>query len=245
MGDRVSASAKNISQSLRVYATKERKKINERFFKTGKGQYSAHDKFLGIKNPDVRVVAKKFAMIALDDVQILLKSPYNEDRLCALIILVNKFALSSEKDQREIYDFYMVNIDYINNWNLVDLSAPRIVGEYIFKNQKEKKVLNQLCQSQSQWQRRICMISTWSFIKRNEFDLTLYFAESFLTDHEDLMHKVVGWMLREVWKRNPEVCEKFIKRHYKKIPRTTLRYAIERMPEKKRLQYLKKTFLCN
>ena len=241
MKDRLRISARSISRALQAHASQERKKINEWFFKTEEGQYGAHDRFLGIKNSDVRLVAKEYDAIDLREVQKLLRSSYNEQRLCALIILVKKFKKASKKDLKKIYDLYMENIDYVNNWNLVDLSAPHILGEYIY-NQKESKILDQLCQSHSQWHRRICMIATWSFTKRNEYDSTLYFAEKLLTDQEDLMHKVVGWMLREVWKRDPVVCEKFIRTYYDAMSRTTLRYAIEKMPEKKRLLYLKKTF---
>lgn len=233
-----------LKKDLRQYATKERKKTNEWFFKTGKGEYGEHDQFLGISNPDVRRVAKKYRDEDIAQLQQLIESEYNEDRLCSLIILVERFRRNkkSEQERKEIYDFYVKNLNHINNWNLVDLSAPHILGEYVVAHKSQKKVLNTLAGSDSQWNRRVCILATWAFTKRDDFIYTLKYAKQFLSDEEDLMHKAVGWMLREVWKRDSNVCEKFLKENYDQLPRTTLRYAIERMKEQERQRLLKKDF---
>jgi 3-methyladenine DNA glycosylase AlkD len=231
---------------LRLNADKNRQKTTKRFFKTKKGEYSEHDKFLGISNPAVRQITKKYHNCNLEQLQKLIISPYNEERFCVLVLLIYHF--QKQKDElmtkKDIYDFYIKNIDYINNWNLVDISAPHIVGEYLLlctsKDTKEK--LSLLVKSNSQWQRRICIVSTWAFIKRDDYSYTLKYAKRLLLDREDLMHKAIGWMLREVWKRDNEVCELFLIKHYSILPRTTLRYAIERMPEQKRKQFLCEDF---
>lgn len=237
-------SATKIKKDLRQYATTDRKKTNEWFFKTGKGEYGEHDKFLGISNPNVRRVAKKYCDENIIQLQQLVESQYNEERLCSLIILVERFRRkkTSEQEKKEIYNFYVKNLYYVNNWNLVDLSAPHILGEYVVGHKLQQKILNTLADSDIQWNRRVSILATWAFIKRNDFIYTLKYAKQFLSDEEDLMHKAVGWMLREVWKRDAHVCEQFLKDNYDQLPRTTLRYAIERMEEQKRQEFLKKDF---
>lgn len=233
-----------IKKELHLFATDERKKTNEWFFKTGPGEYGSHDRFLGITNPQLRLVAKKYKNTTLDELQKIIVSQYNEERLCALIILVLQFSdkKADQKHKKRIYDFYIKNMDHINNWNLVDLSAPHIVGEYLFLHPQECSLMNDLVISSVQWKRRICILSTWAFIKRGDFTLALTYAKKLLCDDEDLMHKAVGWMLREVWKKDSKVCENFLRTYYDHIPRTTLRYAIEKMDEKKRIKYLHNKF---
>ncbi len=236
--------AKNLAKDLRKFATAKRKKTNEWFFKTGIGEYGEHDRFLGISNPDVRRVAKKYSNCNFFELQQIINSKYNEERLCALIILVEKFRQkkTSNKEKRKIYDFYIKNLEFVNNWNLVDLSAPHICGEYIIKNVNEIKILNKLAKSDFHWNRRVCILSTWAFIKRNNFDYTLKYSKKFLVDKEDLMNKAVGWMLREVWKRDADICEMFLIENYDNLSRVTLRYAIEKMEENKRKRFLKGKF---
>jgi 3-methyladenine DNA glycosylase AlkD len=233
-----------IKKDLYGYANLNRKKINERFFKTDKGGYAQYDKFLGISNPDIRIVAKKYQDCNLSVLQKIINSQYNEERLCALIILVEQFKVKniSQKNKVEIYNFYIKNLKYVNDWNLVDISAQHILGEYLYKNKKDILILDKLAESNFHWNRRVCIISTLAFIKRNEFEYTLRFSKMFLKDREDLMHKAVGWMLREIWKRDNQICEVFLIDNYDRLPRVTLRYAIERMQESKRQKFLKRKF---
>ncbi len=238
-------SVSQIERDLRKFASDKRKTTNEQFFKTGPGEYGEHDKFLGISNPDIRKVAKKYKDCDLVQLQKLISSPYNDERLFVIIVLVERFKLkkTTKDEKRLIYDFYVKNLDYINNWNLVDLSAPHIAGEYIVDNKSERKNLNIWVKSDIHWHRRVCILSTWAFIKRDDFNYTLKYAKILLNDKQDLMHKAVGWMLREVWKRDSIVCEQFLRDNYDKLPRTTLRYTIERLEEKRRKLFLKGEFL--
>lgn len=206
----------------------------QRFFKTGKGEYGEGDVFLGIKVPVQRKVAKKHNL-SLDELQSMLNSRVHEHRLTALFILIRKYEKENNKD--EIAEFYLKNTRNINNWDLVDLSAPRIIGEHLFG--KDKSVLYKLAKSDILWERRIAIISTASFIKRGSFDDTLKISKMLLNDKHDLIHKAVGWMLREVGKKNQDVEEGFLKENCSKMPRTMLRYAIEKFDEKKRKNYLK------
>ncbi|MCX6751087.1 MAG: DNA alkylation repair protein [Candidatus Pacearchaeota archaeon] len=211
----------------------------QRFFKTGKGQYGEGDVFLGIKVPIQRNVAKNYTELSFKDLQNLLDSNIHEYRLIALIILVNKYK-KSKKDklkQRQIFEFYLKNTSRINNWDLVDLSAPNIVGD--FSSIEGTEILKFLAKSNNIWERRIAILSTAPFIKKRIFGETLSIADMLLKDEHDLIHKAVGWMLREVGKRNQEVLELFLKERYKEMPRTMLRYSIEKFPEEKRKKYLK------
>ena len=169
--------------------------------------------------------------------QQLIKSKVHEHRLIAILILVSKFKKSSESNKEEIFNFYLKNTKHINNWDLVDLSASSIVGEFLFE--KDKKILYNLVNSENLWEKRISIIATFTFIRKNEFQDTLAISEILLQDKHDLIHKAVGWMLRELGKRNLELLKKFLKEHYNQIPRTTLRYAIERFPEEERKKWLK------
>ena len=234
--------ASELKKELRKYASAERKKTNEWFFKTGKGEYGEHDRFLGITTPDMRKVAKSFNDIPLSELKKIIQSKYNEERETALIILTGKYKKGDKATQKKVYDFYMQNLKHINNWNLVDVSAPNVVGEYLVEHKSEQKILDTLVKSKSLWERRVSILATWAFIKREDFKWTLKNAKVLLADKHDLTHKAVGWMLREVWKKDAEVCEKFLKDNYKQLPRTTLRYAIERMEESKRKKFLKGEF---
>jgi 3-methyladenine DNA glycosylase AlkD len=212
----------------------------QRFFKTGKGQYGEGDVFLGIKVPVQRQIVKKYwKYIGLKEIQELLNSKFHEERMIALLILVEAYK-KSKKDkmkQREIYEFYLKNTSRINNWDLVDLSAPNIVGD--FCSIEGTEILKMLAKSENIWERRIAILSTAPFIDKRIFGETLAIAEMLLRDEHDLIHKAVGWMLREVGKRNQEVLEIFLKERYKEMPRTMLRYSIEKFPEEKRKKYLK------
>lgn len=213
--------------------------ILQRFFKTGKGEYGQGDIFYGIKVPEVRKLVRQYYKdISLEDDIKLLHSKIHEERLCAVLILVAKFEKADEKEKGEIYTIYLKNAKYVNNWDLVDLSAPNIVGNYLLV--KDRKILYKLAKSKNLWEKRISILSTYTFIRESQFEDTIKISEIFLKDDHDLIHKAVGWMLREVGKRDQAVEEKFLKKYYKTMPRTMLRYAIEKFPENKRKFYLKK-----
>jgi 3-methyladenine DNA glycosylase AlkD len=208
------------------------------FFKTGEGEYAAGDKFIGVVVPDQRNVAKRyFKQVSLDDVQQLLNSEIHEHRLTGLFILTYKFEKADTKEQKVIYDFYLKNTKAINNWDLVDCSAHKIVGEYLID--KDRSILYKLAKSKNLWEQRIAIISTFAFIRQKDFEDCLNLAEGFLTHKHDLIHKAVGWMLREVGKKDEFVLVSFLNPNYQKMPRTMLRYAIEKFPEQLRIPYLK------
>ena len=211
-----------------------KKAINyQRFFKTKKGEYGEGDVFYGITVPELRKISKKYKSLELNDVEKLLKNEVHEIRMIGLFILSLRF----KSNEKEIYDCYMNNLVRINNWDLVDVSAPNIPGVYLLD--KDKKILYSLAKSKNLWERRIAMLSCFAFIRRNQYEDALKISEILLNDGHDLMHKAVGWMLREVGKRNLNVEEDFLKKHYKNMPRTMLRYAIEKFEENKRQRYLK------
>ena len=229
---------KEIRKELRNLANPEKAKILMGFFKTGKGQYGEGDKFLGITVPQTRLVAKKHAQLPLAEVLQLLQSAFHEERLAALLILVLQYQQGDEKQKKKIFDAYLKNTQWINNWDLVDLTADRIVGAYLAN--KPKDLLVKLAKSNMLWERRIAMLATFHEIKNGRSEIALAIAEKLLLDQEDLMHKAVGWMLREVGKRcSQQAEEKFLQKYAKLMSRTTLRYAIERFEEGKRLRYLK------
>jgi len=226
----------NLKQDLNKLADPKQAKILSSFFKTGKGEYGEGDVFLGIKVPEQRKIVKKYSNLSLKDTQALLNSKIHEHRLVALLILVDKYNKSDKK--QEIVDIYLKNTKKVNNWDLVDLSAHKILGEYLLD--KNRKILYKLAKSKDLWEKRIAIISTAAFINNNQFDDTLKISEILLNDNHDLIHKAVGWMLREVGKKNQAVEEKFLKKYHKTMPRTMLRYSIERFDEKKRKFYMKK-----
>lgn len=228
--------AKEISIRLREMGDKEDARFLQGFFKTGIGQYGEGDIFLGIRVPALRKLAKEYKYLPHKEILSLLQSPYHEVRLFALISFVNTFAKGDEIIQKKIYDLYLANAKHINNWDLVDISAPKIVGAYLLT--RNKKPLYQLAKSKSLWERRIAVLATFFFIKNNQFDNSLKIAEILLHDKEDLIHKATGWMLREVGKRDTQCAEEFLKKHCRTMPRTMLRYAIERFSPAKRKMFL-------
>ncbi len=227
---------KNIKSELSEYSDASHANNLQRFFKTGVGEYGEGDKFIGVKTPVLRQIARKYKNISLEDTVKLLHSPIHEERLLSLIFLVNKYKKFDPVKQEEIYKIYLSNTKYINNWDLVDVTAMHIVGAYL--KDKSRKPLYMLAQSKSLWERRIAIIATFHFIKNDEFDETLKIAKILLTDTEDLIHKAVGWMLREVGKRDIKKEEIFLKQYYNFMPRTMLRYAIEKFPKELRQYYL-------
>ncbi len=230
-----------LREDLLEYASNEKAIILSRFFKTGVGQYGEGDKFLGVVVPDSRKIVKKYSTISLSKIDKLIKSEFHEERLVAILILVEKYKVASAKasaDQRkEICEFYLAHTKNINNWDLVDLSAPRIVGDFLLK--RNRNLLLKLAKSKNLWERRIAIISTFQFIYNGEFEWTFKIAKILLNDKHDLIHKACGWMLREVGKRVTEAeLERFLKENIKNMPRTMIRYAIERLSETKRKYYL-------
>ncbi len=233
----ITMSLAELKSILRKLSSPKQAKILSRFFKTGKGEYGEGDKFLGIKVPVSRKIAKQFKDLSLKEIQQLIHSPIHEERLIALFILVEQFRKADETKRRIIYDFYLKNSKRVNNWDLVDLTAEKIIGVYLLD--KDKNILFKLARSKNLWERRIAIMSTFNFIKNGHYETTLEISNMLLNDEHDLIHKAVGWMLREIGKRNLMVEENYLKEHYKNMPRTMLRYAIEKFPEKKRQAYLK------
>ena len=230
----------NLIKELQKVRDPDQAKNLQRFFKTKKGEYGEGDVFIGIKMPIVRGIVKKYwKYTPLKDIQELLNSKFHEERMIGILILVQAYK-KSKKDklkQREIFEFYLKNTSRINNWDLVDLSAPNIVGD--FSGIEGTEILKFLAKSNNIWERRIAILATGAFIRKRIFGETLAIADMLLKDEHDLIHKAVGWMLREVGKRNKEVLEIFLKERYKEMPRTMLRYSIEKFPEEKRRAYLK------
>ena len=215
----------------------QRAQGQQRFFKTGPGQYGEGDVFMGIRVPDLRRLAREHRAARLSEIKQLLKSRFHEERVLALMMLVHAYSRGDRDAKKAIYDLYLDSTRFINNWDLVDLSAHHIVGHYL--SDKSKEPLYRLAKSVSLWERRIAIIATAYFIKRGEFAETLKISKRLLSDEEDLIHKAVGWMLREVGKRDLATEERFLIAHYKRMPRTMLRYAIEKFPEARRQMYLK------
>lgn len=226
-----------IQTRLRALANPDHARILSRFFKTGPGEYGEGDVFIGVKVPPLRKLAKEFERLSLPDVKKLLGSKLHEERLLALLILVGKYKRGDDEVRRKIYELYLAETKNINNWDLVDVSAEHIVGAWLCD--KSKRPLRALARSGSLWERRISIISTFHYIKRGEFAETLAIAEMLLEDEEDLIHKAVGWMLRETGKRKIDAEREFLKAHYGNMPRTMLRYAIEKFAEPERQKYLK------
>ena len=229
--------AQDIKKRLKSLGNGEQAEISRRFFKTGPGGYGEGDVFLGIKVPVLRKLAREFAALPLQEAETLLASGIHEDRLLALLLLVRMFEQGDASVRQAIYDLYLKNTAYVNNWDLVDLSAPGIVGPYLAD--RSRAPLCRLAKSESLWERRIAIMSTFHFIKKNEFADTLKIAATLIGDTHDLIHKAVGWMLREIGKRHLQTEEKFLQQYYLKMPRTMLRYAIEKFPQIQRQRYLK------
>lgn len=228
-----------ILKELKKYASAKRKTSNEWFFKTGKGQYGEGDIFIGVSNPDARSVVKKFADLPFEDIKNSLASEIHEERLVAVLILVTQYEKAKDKATRlPNAQFYLQNMERVNNWDLVDSSAHKIVGQAILDGLIGEELLDTLAKSKNMWERRVAIIATMAMIRVGQYDATLRIAQKLLSDKEDLMHKAVGWALREVWKKDSALCEQFLLAHYSRLPRTTLRYAIERMEEGKRKKFL-------
>jgi 3-methyladenine DNA glycosylase AlkD len=235
-GESSSITARYVQEQLRSLGSPESAAQAARFFKTGAGQYSEGDIFLGLGAASMHGLAKQFRSLALDELTILLKSPTHEDRMLALLVMVRSVVNGDDAVKKEIYRLYLAHTRYVNNWDLVDASAREIVGGYLAN--KSRNPLDRLAKSKSLWERRISIVATHYFIRQNEFADTLRIAERLLKDREDLIHKAVGWMLREVGKRDVGILEAFLRRYGKVMPRTTLRYAIERFPKSIREGYL-------
>jgi 3-methyladenine DNA glycosylase AlkD len=233
-------SATIIQQELLSHANPKRAKSSLWFFKTGKGQYGEGDKFIGIGSATMRAIAKRYKDVDPEVVQELLHSPIHEYRQTAVLILVYKYPKADKQTQRKMFELYMKNFKYINNWDLVDISAPHVVGKYLLENPNRRKILYTFAKSKNLWKKRIAIISTFMFIRDNDFDDSLRIAKILLHDAHGLIHKAVGWMLREIGNRNQAVEEAFLKKYYKTMPRTMLRYAIEKFDPQKRAWYLKK-----
>ncbi|MBI2106652.1 DNA alkylation repair protein [Candidatus Woesearchaeota archaeon] len=225
-----------IKKELDSLANSEKAKVYQRFFKTRKGQYGEGDIFIGLTVPQQRMLAKKYVDLEFSDVEKLISNKIHEYRLTGYLILVYKYEKSVKK--KEVVDFYLKNVKCANNWDLIDCVADKILGSYMIN--KDKNILYEFAKSDNLWKKRISIISTFAFIKNNKFEDTLKISEILLEDKHDLIHKAVGWMLREVGKRDQKVLEKFLLKHYKNMPRTMLRYAIERFDTAKREFYLKK-----
>lgn len=233
-----SLTLKELQSELKKLSNRQDALFLQRFFKTGIGEYGEGDMFRGIRVPVLRKLVIAAQAISLEQVEELLHSSYHEDRLLALLILVRKYNKTEATEQAAIYQLYLANTQFINNWDLVDASAHYIVGAYL--NDKSQRPLDRLARSHSMWERRIAMMATFYFIKREQFDTALRIAKILLKDKEDLIHKAVGWMLREIGQRDIQKEEEFLMEHYQTMPRTMLRYAIEKFPEKKRKAYLKR-----
>jgi 3-methyladenine DNA glycosylase AlkD len=230
-------SAREAKKRLRSIGSPEVAAVSARFFKTGPGEYGEGDVFIGVRVPKIRKVAREFKELPLAEIETLLHSEAHEERLCALIVMVSQFDNGDNAARKRIYDLYLGNTKHINNWDLVDLSAPHIVGGYL--ESRSRRPLYRLARSRDLWRRRIAILATFRFIREGDFDDTLRIAEMLLHDGEDLIHKAVGWMLREVGKKDLAIEQRFLDKHAASMPRTMLRYAIERFPEPKRQAYLK------
>jgi len=230
-----------LKKEIEKYSKKDRAKSNEWFFKTGKGEYGEGDKFLGLTMGEQRAMAKKYKEISFSQIKKLLDSKFHEERMIGLLILVYRYEdkSSTEKDKREIYDFYIKNRRAINNWDLVDVTTPNIIGDHLSKK-KNRKILYKFAKSKNLWEKRVAILATYKFIREGDFKDTLKISEVLLRDKHDLIHKAVGWMLREVGKQDVEILEKFLDKYVTKMPRTMLRYAIEKFSKEKYRYYLKK-----
>ena len=229
--------ANEIRVKLKSLGSPERAEVSKRYFKTGPGQYGEGDIFYGNSAAEMRRLAKDYQAIAEDETLKLLRSPFHEERAVALLIFVRRFAKADPATRKRIYELYLAHTAFVNNWDLVDVSAPHVVGAYLAD--KSRRPLYTLVRSRTLWERRISIVSTFHFIRQNDFSDTLAIARHLLADQADLIHKAAGWMLREVGKRDTDAARTFLAEHYRRMPRTMLRYAIERFPEAERQAYLK------
>ncbi len=237
--DDISTVRRDIEHRLRALGSPEHARTLQRFFKTGPGEYGAGDIFLGLRVPEVRRLAAHYRALSLDEIAELLASPYHEARLLALVLMVDRFRARGPADQADVYRRYLENTDRINNWDLVDVSAPHIVGAHLID--RARAPLFRLARSASVWDRRIAIMATLAFIRAGDFSDTLKLARLLRDDPHDLIHKAVGWMLREVGKRDRPAAEAFLIENHRRMPRTMLRYAIEHLPPQRRRAYLEGT----
>lgn len=228
-----------INTRLEALADLPTAEILRGFFKTGPGEYGEGDPFRGIRVPVLRKLCREFRHAGVEVISELLDSPWHEDRMLALLLLIERYRASSESSREALYDFYCSRSDRVNNWDLVDVSCPHIVGHHL--NTRDRSPLYRFVESSNLWERRIAIVSTFYFIRNDDFGDTLDLAERLLTDPEELLHKATGWMLREVGKRSQSQLEAFLERHATVMPRTALRYAIERLPEEERRGWLRRS----
>jgi 3-methyladenine DNA glycosylase AlkD len=231
-------SANSVGRALRQYGSPERARASARFFKTGPGQYGAGDVFIGVTVPEQRQIVRQFRDLSSAEIKTLLASPIHEYRLTALLILVDQFGRANPAQQRRIVTFYLRQMRRVNNWDLVDSSAAQILGTWLLSQPNAQAVLTRMARSKSIWERRIAIVATYAFIRAGQFTPTLTLARQLLTDEQDLMHKATGWMLREMGKRDESVLRQFLDQNATRMPRTMLRYAIERLSPALRRQYL-------
>jgi 3-methyladenine DNA glycosylase AlkD len=229
--------AEELKKKLWLKKNKEKAEILQRFFKTGKGEYGENDVFWGVSVPEQRKIVKDFYCLELKELEKLLNSKIHEHRLSALIVLIEKYKKTKKQDKQKIFNFYLKNLNRINNWDLVDISAPLILGDYLLD--KKRNLLYKLAQSENLWERRVAVVSTLQFIRNNNLKDVFLIAQILLKDKHDLIHKATGWMLREAGKKCQPELEKFLIKHKNEMPRTMLRYSIEKFSENKRKKYLK------
>ena len=235
--------AGDVVKELEYLKNSEKIKVFKKFFKTNKGEYGYGDMFWGLSVPQVRGISKRYFLdISFDEIKILINHRIHEVRLTGYLILTYQYEKSDNEKRKDIFDFYLNNLSGCNNWDLVDLSCYKIVGEYVLRNKEKRKILYKLSKSKNLWEQRISIVSTYPMIKRKEFEDTLNISKLLLSHKHDLIHKAVGWMLREVGKQDMNVLRKFLNENINTIPRTTLRYSIERMNESERKGYLLKNF---
>lgn len=228
---------------MQQLGSEEKANVLQRFFKTGPGEYGEGDVFIGVRVPDLRKLVKEYQDITIKGVMQFLKSSIHEERMFALLILVGKYSKGNETVKKRIYDLYLQNTKFINSWDLVDGSAQHIVGAFLMD--KSKEPIYRLAKSKNLWERRIAILSTFYFIKHDNYSETLKISKILLTDEQDLIHKAVGWMLREIGKRHMSTEEIFLKKYYNRMPRTMFRYAVEKFPDSKRKKYLRGDFSCD
>lgn len=230
--------SKDVKEALKKVVKKEKVALLQSFFKTGPGEYGEGDVFLGVMVPEQRKVARAFKDLDLSEVLKLLKTNIHEYRLTAIFILIFQYERGDNQIKKYIFDLYLSNTNFINNWDLIDLSSPKIIGSYLLD--KPRDILYKLVKSGSLWERRIAVLATFYFIKNEQFDDSLLIAEMLLKDKQDLIHKAVGWMLREIGKKDELILTSFLDKHYRVMPRTMLRYSIEKFESKKRKYYMVK-----
>lgn len=229
---------KTITSELQALTNAEKREIFPRFFKAGKGEYGEGDRFLGVTVPNIRAIAKLHKDISIEEIRELIQSEWHEVRLCALIIMVEKSKKKDEALRKELFNLYLSQTKRINNWDLVDLSCRFIIGEYLLD--KSRDILYQLAQSSLLWDNRIAIVSTYAFIRKGQLEDTYALSDLMMQHPHDLMHKAIGWMLREAGKRNPERLYDYVMSHRADMPRTMLRYAIEKFSPKERTILMKR-----